>query len=118
MSTMTPYDVPDLDEQHFDRWRRLHDERRFRVEQLSALAAEPPSGPRHESVNVALRMAAGTTLSEIDAALERMNQGRYGLCVKCSQPLPDSRLDTLPMTPLCMSCHYNEQNCRIAGGRT
>lgn len=118
MSTLSPRDVSDLDEQHFERWRRLHDERRFRIEQLDALAAEAPRGPRHESVNLALRLAAGATLREIDAALERMDQGGYGLCVTCSQPLPDSRLDTLPMASLCMSCHYNEQNCRIAEGRT
>lgn len=44
---LSPHDVADLDEQHFERWRRLQDERRFRVEQLGALAAEPPCGPRH-----------------------------------------------------------------------
>lgn len=116
--TMSPHDIADLDEQHFERWRRLQDGRRFRVEQLGALAAEPPCGPRHESVNLALRMAAGVMLREIDDALERMNQGRYGLCVSCSRPLPASRLDTLPMAPLCMSCHFKEQNPSVAGGPT
>ena len=42
MSTMSPHDVTDLAEQHFERWRRLHDERRFRVEQLDALDRSPP----------------------------------------------------------------------------
>ncbi len=111
MSTMSPHDVADLDERHFGRWRRLHDERRFRVGQLAALAAEPPCDARHQSVDTALRIAAGTTLGEIDAALERMDQGRYGLCVKCSQPLSAIRLDTVPMSPLCRPCHYNERNC-------
>lgn len=118
MSTMSPHDVTELAEQHFERWRRLHDERRFRVEQLAALDREHPSSHRHASVNSALRMAALATLREIDAALTRMEEGRYGWCVTCSQPLPDGRLDVLPMAPLCMSCHYNQQNCRIAEGRT
>ena len=117
MSTMSPHDVTDLAEQHFPRWRHLHDERRFRVEQLAALDEEPVSCHRQASVNKALRMAATTALCEIDAALARMDQGRYGLCVTCSQPLPDARLDVLPMAPQCMSCHYNGQNCRNAGGR-
>ena len=118
MSTMSPHDVTDLAEQHFERWCRLHDERRFRVEQLAVLDGEHPSSHRHASVNKALRMAATTALREIDAALARMDEGRYGLCVTCSQPLPEGRLDVLPMAPRCMSCQYNEQNCRIAGGRT
>jgi RNA polymerase-binding transcription factor DksA len=118
MSTMSPHDVPGLSEQHFERWRHLHDERRFRVEQLAVLDNQQPSTDRHSTVNKTLRMAAITALREIEAALARMDDGRYGLCVLCSQPLPDDRLDVLPMTPLCLSCHYNEQNCRIATGRT
>ena len=113
MSTMSPHDATNLATQHFERWRRLHDERRFRLEQLAALDQEPPSSHRHTSVNTALRIAAATTLREVDAALTRMDEGHYGLCVTCSRPLPDDRLDAVPMAPLCMSCHYNEQNCRI-----
>ena len=118
MSTMSPHAVAGLAEQHFDHWRRLHDGRRFRIEQLAALAAEPPCGPRHASVNQALRMAAGATLDEIDGALARMEQGVYGLCVTCSQQLPPGRLDTLPMAALCMPCHYNAQNCSAAVSRS
>jgi RNA polymerase-binding transcription factor DksA len=118
MSTMSPHhDVADLAEKHFERWRRLHDERRFRVEQLAALEAEPPSGRRHESGNQALHMAAVAILCDIDAALARMDEGRYGLCVSCSQPLPAGRLDVLPMVALCMRCHYNDQNCRLGAER-
>ncbi len=114
MTTLSPHDVTGLAVQHFERWRRLHDERRFRVEQLDALDRESPSGDRHASVNRALRLAAANTLGEIDAALARMEEGRYGLCVTCSQPLPDGRLDVVPMAPLCISCHYHEQNSRTA----
>jgi len=118
MSTMSPHDVTGHTQQQFERWRHLHDERRFRLEQLAALDSQHPSSDWRSTVNKSLRMAAMTTLSEIDAALARMDDGSYGLCVSCSQPLPEARLDVLPMTPLCMSCHYNEQNCRIAEGRT
>jgi len=117
MSTMSPHDVTGLAEKHFECWRRLHDERRFRVEQLAVLDNQHPWSDRHSTVDEVLRMAAMTTLRQIDAALARMDDGRYGLCVSCVQPLPDTRLEAVPMTPLCMSCHYNEQNCRIAEGR-
>lgn len=118
MSTLSPQDLNDLAERDFQRWHRLQDERKFRVEQLAALAAQPSCVPRHESVNQALRSGATTTLREVNDALARMGQGRYGLCVTCSQPLTDVRLDTLPWTPLCTSCHFNEQNCSLADGRT
>ena len=90
MSTMSPHDVTSRAEQ-FGRWRHLHDERRFRLEQLAVLDSQHPSSDRHRTVNKSLRMAAMTTLSEIDAALARMDDGSYGLCVSCSQPLPDAR---------------------------
>ena len=118
MSTMSTHDVTDRDERQRERRRLLDDERRFRVEQLSALEADPTFSPWQEGVNQTLRAAALAALREIDAALERMHQGRYGLCVKCSQPLPASRLDTIPRAPLCMPCHYTEQNRRPAGERT
>ena len=113
MSTISSYEVTDLTAQHVERWRRLHEERRFRVGQLAVLKREPPSGRRAASVNQALRIAATAILRDVDAALARIDEGRYGLCMSCDQPIPDARLDVLPMAPLCMSCHYNEQNCRV-----
>lgn len=101
---------------HAQRWRRLHDERRFRVGQLADLDHEPAHTPRHQSVQQALRIAAATALAQIDAALDRLAEGTYGRCIQCARPIPDERLDILPMTALCMPCHYNEQNCRIAAG--
>lgn len=117
MSTLSPNDVIHPAEPHAGRRRHLLDERRFRIEQLALLDGRDDAGHPHSSVDKALRMAAAASLREIDAALERMDEGRYGSCVSCTQPLPDHRLDVLPMTPLCTACHYNEQNCRIAAAR-
>lgn len=93
-----------------DAWQRLHEERRFRIEQLAALDAEDPATPRHAGVARLLATAARTALEEIDAALVRMEQGRYGVCVRCEHEIDAERLTVLPMTPLCMRCHYLEQN--------
>ena len=109
MSTFSAYDLPDVAREQVARRRRLQDERRFRVEQLAALRSEFSGNHRHDSVNVALYAAASTALREINAALARMDDGRYGLCVSCSKPIPPARLDVLPMAPLCMPCHYYEQ---------
>ncbi len=40
----------------------------------------------------------------ITAALERMDAGEYGSCVKCGERISEERLDVLPYTPFCRSC--------------
>lgn len=95
---------------------RLLEERRFRAEQIAALDAERPPTPRHQDVHQALRTAAATALVEIDAALDRMAAGRYGRCVGCGRQIPTDRLDVLPMTALCMSCHFDAQNSSLPVG--
>lgn len=116
VSTLPPEAVPDFAVRHADRWRRLRDERRFRVGQIAALDAERAASHRPESVTLALWMAATTALQQVDAALARIADGGYGRCVSCAQAIPDDRLDVLPMAPLCMACHYNAQNCAVARG--
>ena len=106
--------TPGDDPVNAERWRRLQDERRFRLEQLADLEAETPVSERHERVNRLLHASAGIALAEIDAALARMAEGCYGLCVRCGGQIGPERLAVLPMAPLCMNCHYNEQNCRLA----
>jgi RNA polymerase-binding protein DksA len=43
-------------------------------------------------------------LKSIEAALSRLVQGRYGLCVKCSRPIPKDRLEALPFATMCVEC--------------
>jgi RNA polymerase-binding transcription factor DksA len=40
----------------------------------------------------------------IEAALDRIRQGGYGICVRCGDPIGDQRLDVLPATPICRDC--------------
>lgn len=43
-------------------------------------------------------------LTDIDAALARIEAGTYGLCVECNQEILAARLEVLPATPYCVSC--------------
>ena len=43
-------------------------------------------------------------LRRIDAALSRIEDGSYGVCVKCGNDISAARLDLLPDTPLCKTC--------------
>ncbi len=40
----------------------------------------------------------------IEAALDRIDQGTYGACVVCGEPIGEARLDALPQTPTCRDC--------------
>lgn len=41
---------------------------------------------------------------QIKAALQRIEDGTYGICVRCEEEIPEKRLELLPHTPLCASC--------------
>ena len=44
------------------------------------------------------------TVKEIDQALERLDDGSYGRCESCGQPIPAGRLLALPWAALCVPC--------------
>jgi len=43
-------------------------------------------------------------LTEIEAAFARVQDGSYGICFKCTKPIPVERLEILPYTPFCVPC--------------
>jgi DnaK suppressor protein len=45
-----------------------------------------------------------STVAEIDQALERLDAGTYGRCVRCGRPIPDERLAAVPWAALCVPC--------------
>ncbi len=40
----------------------------------------------------------------IEAALSRVEDGSFGVCVSCGNPISDKRLELLPHTPRCKKC--------------
>lgn len=50
---------------------------------------------------------AGTTeIQAIRAALQRIEKGTYGDCVRCGETISEARLDILPHTSLCKDCAH------------
>ena len=49
-----------------------------------------------------LEEGARDTLVEIDAALQRIEDGTYGICEVCGKPIGAERLNALPWTRLCI----------------
>ena len=48
-------------------------------------------------------------LGMIDAALTRIKQGKYGLCMKCGKKIPNERLEALPYALMCIECKTAEE---------
>jgi len=45
----------------------------------------------------------------IDSALTRIQQGKYGLCIKCSKKIPQPRLEAIPYALMCVDCKSAEE---------
>jgi RNA polymerase-binding protein DksA len=48
-------------------------------------------------------------LQAIDAALQRIEDGTYGICQNCGQPINAERLEALPWTTRCIDCKRREE---------
>ena len=51
-------------------------------------------------------------LAEIDAALERLADGTYGVCLVCGRPIPAERLEVRPTATTCVGCATSAEASR------
>ena len=43
-------------------------------------------------------------LTDIEAALEKLEAGQYGVCESCGSQIAEARLEAMPAARLCISC--------------
>jgi DnaK suppressor protein len=43
-------------------------------------------------------------LTQVEAALRRIDEGTYGKCVNCGQPIPEKRLEAIPWASYDVKC--------------
>jgi RNA polymerase-binding protein DksA len=55
---------------------------------------------RERDISVLQRVEA--QLEEVQAALERIEAGTYGVCELCGRPIGDERLEAMPMARYCL----------------
>ena len=51
-----------------------------------------------------LGLAGQVEMQAIKAALARVENGSFGICVTCGEPISEERLATVPHTPFCKDC--------------
>jgi YteA family regulatory protein len=68
------------------------------------------------SKDIGFRDLAQQQLKKINDALERMAEGKYGICEECGKEISEKRLEAMPETTLCCECR-RKQDDRVSSSR-
>ena len=66
--------------------------------------AEQVTQRENDEVLSAIDEEAQQTIYQIDAALGRIKDGKYGICAVCGEKISDKRLTALPYITTCINC--------------
>lgn len=65
---------------------------------------------------VGLMAIEAAQLDEIEAAINRIDTGTFGLCLDCRKPIPKKRIEVLPFARRCLACEgLREHRARTQG---
>ena len=113
---------------------RLEQEQKRLTEELEQLKASvrsaderregSPFGKREEEATesfelekrLALEKRMKDQLADIECALHKFDEGTYGLCDSCGQPIDPDRLEALPQARLCLSCKAKNAKGKSSSG--
>jgi RNA polymerase-binding protein DksA len=116
-----------IDSDHFR--NRLREERKRVKEAIDYLHEENPGSVEDETqdstadnhpadvatvtfdreLDYSLEENEGRLLAAIDSALARIDEGTFGICRTCAQPIAEERLEALPWTTQCIDCKRKEE---------
>jgi len=104
---------------------RLEDERERLIERLETrcqAVGQQQDGNGHKSEDevatesldswrqMALEKGLRVQMADIEYALHKLEEGTYGLCDICGQPIAPERLEALPWANLCYRCKIRPKN--------
>jgi RNA polymerase-binding protein DksA len=58
----------------------------------------------NDAVLAGISEATAAELAQINRALAQLDQGTYGICSQCGQPIGPRRLEVLPYSDRCITC--------------
>lgn len=85
------------------------------VDSQRDVAADDEHDPEGPTVSLQRAQAAAMLrqarqhLDEVDAALERVDKGTYGVCESCGRDIPPARLEARPFARRCVTCAAREE---------
>lgn len=113
---------------------RLEQEQKRLTEEVEQLKASvrpsderregSPFGKREEEATesfelekrLALEKQIKDQLVDIERALHKFDEGTYGSCDNCGQPINPARLEALPQASLCLSCKAKNAKGKLSPG--
>ncbi len=59
---------------------------------------------RSRDLSLLLTSRSKQKLQALEAALEKVKEGTYGICEECDEPIGAGRLKAMPLAKLCVAC--------------
>jgi DnaK suppressor protein len=76
----------------------------FEMADASGDSADAAFEADSDEVSSQLAQWHSRELSQVERALARLKQGKYGICKNCEKKIPLTRLNALPYATLCINC--------------
>jgi DnaK suppressor protein len=107
--------------------RRLEERRDRTSERVAALAQRPELGTAQgfgkrigdgtvEAISRLTEIGVGSSLEQAlartERALAKVDDGTYGMCDTCGQPIAPARLEAMPDGVMCLACASSERRAR------
>jgi DnaK suppressor protein len=64
----------------------------------------------NQAVIFKLRDRERLMLSKIDHALSKIDEGSFGVCEDCEEPIEEKRLEARPISTLCITCKERQEH--------
>ena len=71
--------------------------------------ADQASGNNEVHIQLKLKQTDAKILQAIEEALERIENGSYGVCRDCGEPIAGARLTAIPWTRVCITCKEKQK---------
>ena len=71
-----------------------------RLTRMDAIAAQ--------KINAAALERLRIRVEKLNAAIKRIDDGEYGICLSCGEEIPEKRLKAIPEATLCIDCSESQ----------
>lgn len=82
----------------------LDQHRRARLDQIQAFSFADLANDLDPQARLRATDIAESIIVEIDLALQRLEDGGYGVCLRCQRPIVPERLSVVPYARYCVAC--------------
>ena len=72
--------------------------------------ADQASGNNEVHIQLRLKQTDAKILTAIEEALSRIDNGTYGICRDCGEPIAPARLNAIPWTRVCITCKEKQRS--------